>query len=71
MSTQTSPTPVLPEASTVTPKTIIAVGAVLPALAATAVGLRFYVRIARRTSVGLDDYLILFALVSFSEDSIA
>jgi len=55
----------------VTPKTIIAVGAILPALAATAVGLRFYVRIARRTSVGLDDYLILFALVSFSGDSIA
>lgn len=61
--------PGLPEASTVTPKTTIAVGAVLPILAAIAVAFRFYVRIARRTSVGLDDCLILFALVSFSLDS--
>ena len=55
--------PGLPEASTETPKTVIAVGAVLPALAAIAVSLRFYVRIARTKSVGVDDLLILFALV--------
>jgi hypothetical protein len=53
----------LPEASTVTPKTVIAIGVVLPALAAIAVGLRFYVRIAKTKSVGVDDFLILFALV--------
>jgi len=49
--------------STVTPKTVIAVGSVLPAVATVAVALRFYVRIARTKSVGLDDYLILLALV--------
>ena len=54
----------MPESSSVTPKTIIAVGTVLPSLATVAVALRFYVRIARSTLVGLDDYLILFALVS-------
>lgn len=60
MSAPNSP---LPEASTVTPKTIIAVGAVLPAVATIAVLLRFYVRIIKTKSVGFDDYLILFALV--------
>ena len=63
MSGQNPQPPALPEASTVTPKTIIAVGAVLPAVATIAVSLRFYVRIARTKSVGSDDYLILFALV--------
>ena len=47
-----------------TPKTTIAVGAVLPSLAAIAVGLRFYVRFSRKIRVGLDDWLISFALVS-------
>lgn len=63
MPTGNPPFPGLPEASTVTPKTVIAVGAVLPALATIAVALRFYVRIARTKSVGVDDFLILFALV--------
>ena len=63
MSALTSPPSVFPEASTVTPKTIIAAGAVLPAVAAIAVSLRFHVRIAKTNSVGLDDYLILSALV--------
>ena len=63
MSVQNPPQPALPEASTVTPKTIIAVGAVLPAVAAIAVSFRFYVRITKTKSVGFDDYLILFALV--------
>ena len=63
MSALNSPLPAFPEASTVTPKTIIAVGAVLPAVATMAVLLRLYVRIAKTKSVGFDDYLILFALV--------
>ena len=63
MSAPNSPLPAFPEASTVTPKTIIAVGAVLPAVATIAVLLRFYVRIVKIKSVGFDDYLILFALV--------
>ena len=63
MSTQSpSPAP-LPEASTVTPKTVIAVGAMLPAVATVAVALRFYVRIVKTKSVGFDDTLILLALV--------
>ena len=53
----------MPESSSVTPKTIIAVYTVLSTLASVVVALRFYVRIARSTSVGLDDYLILCALV--------
>ena len=55
--------PEMPNASTVTPRTIIAVGAVLPALAAVAVALRLYVRIVKKIPLGCDDYLILFALV--------
>ena len=55
--------PAMRDASTVTPGTMIAVGVVLPALAATAVALRFYVRIVKRVSLRCDDYLILFALV--------
>lgn len=49
--------------SLVTPKSVIAVGTVLPSLAAIAVGLRFYIRRSRTTSIGVDDWLILFALV--------
>ena len=49
--------------SSITPKTVIAVGAVLPALASIAVGLRFYVRVKKSTTVQIDDYLILVALV--------
>ncbi|KAM0798337.1 hypothetical protein BDR22DRAFT_891390 [Usnea florida] len=57
-----SPAPLL-EASTVTPKTVIAVGAILPAVAIIAVALRFYVRIVRTKSMGFDDTLILLALI--------
>lgn len=46
----------------VTPSSIIAVGAVMPSLALIAVSLRFYVKVKKRT-VGLDDWLILVALV--------
>lgn len=46
----------------VTPASIIAVGAVLPALASVAVALRFYVKTKRRTELSIDDWLILFAL---------
>ncbi|QSZ32401.1 hypothetical protein DSL72_001975 [Monilinia vaccinii-corymbosi] len=46
----------------VTPSSIIAVGAVMPSLALIAVCLRFYVKVKKRT-VGLDDWLILVALV--------
>lgn len=53
----------MPNASNVTPRTIIAVGTALPALAAVAVALRFYVRILKKITLGCDDYLILFALV--------
>ncbi len=63
MSAQSPQQPALPEASTVTPKTVIAVGTMLPAVATIAVALRFYVRIVRTKSVGFDDFLILFALV--------
>lgn len=58
-----------PNFTSVTPMTIIAVGAVLPSLAAIAVSLRFYVRIRLSPSVGLDDWLILVSLVSDSADS--
>ena len=64
MSTQTPSAAVLPEASIVTPKTVIAVGAMLPAVAVIAVALRFYVRIVGTQSVGFDDTLILLALVN-------
>ena len=64
MSTQTPSPAALPEASTVTPKTVIAVGAILPAVAVIAVALRFYVRIVKTKSVGFDDTLILLALVN-------
>ena len=63
MSAPSPQSPRLPEQSTVTPRTVIAVGAVLPAVATIAVALRFYVRIAKTKSVGFDDCLILFALV--------
>ena len=63
MSALSPQSPRLPEASTVTPRTVIAAGAVLPAVATIAVALRFHVRIAKTKSVGLDDCLILFALV--------
>lgn len=53
----------MPNTSVVTPKTIVAVGVVLPALAALTVALRFYVRISIKPSLGRDDYLILFALI--------
>jgi len=48
----------------VTPASVIAVGVVLPLLAAISVGLRFVVRRSRTAYVGVDDWLILFALVS-------
>lgn len=57
----------MPHVSSVTPKTFIAVGAVLPALAAMAVALRFYVRITKKIPLRCDDYLILFALVPLLE----
>ena len=60
MSTQSPQTPTITEA--VTPRTVIAVGAVLPAVATIVVALRFYVRIVK-TPGGFDDCLILSALV--------
>ena len=63
MSAPSPQSPHLPADSTVTPRTVIAVGAVLPTLATVAVALRFYVRIAKTKSVGFDDCLIFFALV--------
>ena len=48
----------------ITPKSLIAVASILPTLAAVAVVLRFHVRRARTAFIGIDDWLILFALVS-------
>lgn len=61
----------MPNTSVVTPKTIVAVGAVLPALAAFAVALRFYVRISKKPSLRFDDYLVLFALVFHARDPVS
>ena len=61
----------MPNTSVVTPKTIVAVGVVLPALAALTVALRFYVRISLKPSLGRDDYLILFALVFYARDPVS
>ena len=55
----------LPQASTVTPKSMIAVGVCLPVLAALSVALRFYVRLTRKVALGLDDMLILMAQVGW------
>ena len=63
MSTQSPQTSTITEALTVTPRRVIAVGAVLPAVTTIVVALRFYVRIVETKSVGFDDSLILFALV--------
>lgn len=46
-----------------TPKTMIAVGAVLPTLVGIVVALRFYIRHTNTKPLGSDDFLILFALV--------
>ena len=70
MSAANLQTPKMRNASNVTPKTMIAIGAVLPALAAIAVALRFYVRIVKKMSLWCDDYLILFALVFDARDRI-
>ncbi len=48
----------------VTPASVVAVGVTLPLLAAISVGLRFVVRRSRTAYIGVDDWLILFALVS-------
>ena len=53
-----------PNFSFVTPKTVIAVGSVLPSLAAIAVSLRFYVRSRKSSSLGLDDWLIFLSAVN-------
>ena len=50
--------------SYITPRSVIAVGSVLPGLAAIAVSLRFYGRLYKAGSVGIDDWLILCSLVS-------
>ena len=47
----------------VTPISIIAVGAAMPAIASIAVSLRAYVKLKRGTSFGADDWLIIFSLV--------
>ncbi|KAH8590154.1 hypothetical protein B0O99DRAFT_521821 [Bisporella sp. PMI_857] len=47
----------------VTPTSVIVVGAALPTLASIAVALRFYIKLKRRTGIGLDDWLILFSLI--------
>ena len=49
--------------SEVTPRSVIAVGAVLPGLATIAVILRFYARLFKATTVGVDDWMILCSLV--------
>ena len=48
----------------VNPKSIIAIGTILPSLATIAVALRFYARRRLKAVVGVDDMLVLFALVS-------
>ena len=70
MSAANLQTPKMRYASNITPKTMIAIGAVLPALAAIAVALRFYIRIVKKMSLWCDDYLILFALVFDARDRI-
>lgn len=45
-----------------TPKSVIAVGAVLPGLATIAVILRFYGRLFKASTVGVDDWMILCSL---------
>ena len=47
----------------VTPPSVIAVGVLLPLLAASAVGLRFYARRTRHVGFGVDDWLVLGSLV--------
>ncbi|KAI1076112.1 hypothetical protein F5B20DRAFT_594319 [Whalleya microplaca] len=48
----------------ITPPSVIAVGAVLPGLAAIAVALRIYVRVVRtRVSLGVEDWLIILSFV--------
>ena len=49
------------------PKSVIEVGAIVPALATIAVSLRFYVRLSKASSVDTDDWLILFSLVRLSQ----
>lgn len=49
--------------SYITPRSVIAVGSVLPGLAAMAVSLRFYVKLYKAGSVGIDDWLILCSLI--------
>lgn len=46
-----------------TPKSVIAVGAVLPGLATIAVILRFYGRLFKASTVGVDDWMILCSLI--------
>lgn len=65
MSERLDPLQGFPQASIVTPRTVIAVGAVLPSVAAVFVALRLYVRFSRKSSVGLDDCLIVFSSVIF------
>ena len=55
----------------VNPKSVIAVGAVLPSLASVAVALRFYARRRLEAAIGLDDLLVLFALVGMKNFSLA
>lgn len=47
-----------------TRSSVVAVGVTLPLLAILAVGLRFYTRHAQKTSLWVDDWLTLPALVS-------
>ena len=55
--------PIMAEIS-YTPDLFIAAGAVLPPLCAAAVGLRFYTRLHYGMKLGMDDWLVLPALVS-------
>ena len=48
-----------------TPQQVIAASVVLPALGLIAVSLRFRVRCIQKASIGLDDWTILFAMVSY------
>ena len=47
----------------ITPAAVIAVSVILPTLAATAVASRFVVRSRQASGYGIDDWLILAALV--------
>ena len=58
--------PLANQGGLITPASVIAVGAVLPALSILFVGLRFYGRRFQSQGFGTDDLLIAISLVSFT-----